>query len=219
MAGWRVYIADDQTLFRKGMSRLVRSFPNVAEVKEAENGKKMLELVSEQPPDVILMDLDMPVMDGVEATEKILAKYPNVKIIILTMHDNKQSIYYLMEIGAHAFLLKNTDPEEVKAAIESVIKKDFYQNDLVVDALRKGTIEQRKQKQNRPIFHNSVALSEREKEVVMLICRELTMKEIAEKISLSEKTIQNHRARIMEKLGVRNTVGLVKYAFESGLIH
>ncbi len=219
MASWRVYIADDQTLFRKGMSRLVRSFPNVAEVKEAENGKEMLKLVSEQPPDVILMDLDMPVMDGVEATEKIIAKYPNVKIIILTMHDNKQSIYYLMEIGAHAFLLKNTEPEEVKAAIESVIKKDFYQNDLVVDALRKGTIEQRKQKQNRPVFQNTIALSEREKEVVMLICRELTMKEIAEKISLSEKTIQNHRARIMEKLGVRNTVGLVKYAFESGLIH
>jgi two-component system, NarL family, response regulator DegU len=219
MPEWTVYIADDQTLFRKGMSRLVRSFPSIVDVKEAENGKEMLRLVGEKQPDVILMDLDMPVMDGVEATEKIIAKYPNVKIIILSSHDSHQKIYYLMEIGAHAFLLKNAEPEEVKIAIEAVINKDFYQNELVVEALRKGAIEQRKIKQNRPIFQNSISLSEREKEVLMLICRELTMREIAEKISLSEKTIQNHRARIMEKLGVRNTVGLVKYAFESGLIH
>ncbi|MEQ8243778.1 response regulator transcription factor [Fulvivirga sp.] len=213
-----VYIADDQTLFRKGMSRLVKSFGQVKEVKEAENGKELLALVKEQQPDVILMDLEMPVMDGVEATEKIIAKYPDIKIIVLSMHDTQQHIFYLMEIGAHAFLLKNAEPEEVKEAIVSVMKYDFYQNQIVIEALRKGAIDQRKQKLERPMFRETAPLSDREKEVLQLICRELTMKEIGDKLALSEKTIQNHRARIMIKLNARNTVGLVKYAYESGLI-
>lgn len=213
-----VYIADDQTLFRKGMSRLVKSFGQVKEVKEAENGKELLALVKEQQPDVILMDLEMPVMDGIEATEKIIAKYPDIRVIVLSMHDTQQHIFYLMEIGAHAFLLKNAEPEEVKEAIQSVMKHDFYQNQLVIEALRKGAIDQRKQKQERPMFQDVAPLSDREKEVLQLICRELTMKEIGDKLALSEKTIQNHRARIMDKLNVRNTVGLVKFAYESGLI-
>ncbi|QSE98175.1 response regulator transcription factor [Fulvivirga lutea] len=217
MSKWTIYIADDQTLFRKGMARLVKSFRSVKEVKEASNGKEMLELVKQQPPDAILMDLDMPVMDGVEATEKIIAKYPTVKIVILSMHNDYQHILYLMESGAHAFLQKNAEPEEVKLALESVIAKDFYQNELVVEALRKGVMEHGK-KMSRPAFEGNSSLTDREKEVLHMICKELTMKEIGDKLSLSEKTIQNHRARIMEKIGARNTVGMVKYAFQIGLI-
>lgn len=213
----RVYIADDQTLFRKGMGRLVRSFANVGEVKEAPNGKILLDLVKEKPPDVVLMDLEMPVMDGIEATEKLLTKYPDLKIVVLSMHDSQQQIFYLMELGAHGFLLKNAEPEEVQEAITSVVKNDFYQNKLVVDALRKGAINKKRQ-EGRPMFQNTVSLSEREKEILLLICRELTMVEISEKLSISERTIQNHRARMLDKLGVRNTVGLVKYAYDSGLL-
>lgn len=217
MSKIKVYIADDQTLFRKGMGRLVRSFPNVSEVKEASNGKELLDLVKEEKPDVILMDLEMPVMDGIEATEKVLSRYPGIKIVVLSMHDSQQHIFYLMELGAHAFLLKNAEPEEVQEAINSVLKNDFYQNQLVVDALRKGAMDKKKSEM-RPIFQNSATLTDREKEILLLICRELTMKEISDKLSLSEKTVHNHRARMMDKLGVRNTVGLVKYAYDSGLL-
>ena len=217
MSGLKVYIADDQTLFRKGMSRLVKTFDNVAEVKEAGHGEELLELMKTEPADVILMDLDMPVMDGVEASEKVLNKYPKTKIVILSMHDTHQHVFYLMELGAHAFLLKNAEPEEVEKAIISVVENDFYQNDLVVEALRKGAMN-RKKNQGRPMFDHNITLSDREREILLLICRELTMKEIGAKLSLSEKTIQNHRARMMDKLDVRNTVGLVKYAYESGLI-
>lgn len=217
MKDLKVYIADDQTLFRKGMSQLVNSFKEVSLVKEAGNGQEMLDLVKSEPPHVILMDLDMPIMDGIEASEKIINQYPDIKIIVLSMHSSKQHIFYLMELGVHSFLLKNAEPEEVQTAIISVVKNDFYQNELVVEALRKGAIDKRKA-QSRPMFDHNISLSDREEEILRLICRELTMKEISEKLSLSEKTIHNHRARMMDKLNVRNTVGLVKYAYESGLI-
>ncbi|MEM7110080.1 MAG: response regulator transcription factor [Bacteroidota bacterium] len=217
MAKWTIYIADDQTLFRKGMSRLVKTFKQVDKVVEAQNGKDVFELVKKEQPHAILMDLEMPVMDGIEATERILAKYPNVKIIILSMHDSFQHIYYLMELGAHAFLLKNAEPEEVEEAIEAVVERDFYQNKLVIDALRKGAMN-RKTAESRPSFGTTVPLSEREKEILLLICQEMTMKVISGRLNISERTVQNHRANIMDKLGVKNTVGLVKYAYENGMI-
>ncbi|TRX58707.1 response regulator transcription factor [Fulvivirga sp. M361] len=217
MNKWTVYIADDQTLFRKGMSRLVRSFKNVAEVREASNGQELLDLVSDKRPHAILMDLEMPIMDGVEATEKILAKYDNIKIIVLSMHDSQNHIFYMIEAGAHAFLLKNAEPEEVEQAIESVIEKDFYQNEIVSAALRNVT-RSRKKVDSRPVFQNQAVLSDREKEILILISRELTNKEIGEKLFLSEKTIENHKARMMDKVGSRNSIGLVKYGYETGLI-
>ncbi len=217
MSNWTVYITDDQTLFRKGMARLVRRFKKVTHVEEAENGKELLDLLKKKVPNVILMDLEMPMMDGIEATEKVLAKYPEVKIIVLSMHDSQRHIFHLMELGAHAFLLKNAEPEEVEKAIESVIINDFYQNKLVVEALRKGTTEKNKT-DFKTTFGSSRGLSDREKEILLLICDQLTTKEIANLLFISEKTVENHRGRMMEKLGVRNTVGLVRYAYEHGLI-
>jgi len=216
MSKYKVYIADDQTLFRKGISQLVKTFKNVDLVKEAGNGQELLDLVKEEEPSVILMDLDMPIMDGIEASEKVLNKYPDVKIIVLSMHSDQQHIFYLMELGVHAFLLKNAEPEEVENAIISVIKNDFFQNEIVVEALRQGAKNRRKAT-NRPVFDQNITLSDREKEILILTCRELTMKEISAKLDLSEKTVANHRARMMDKLKAKNTVGLVKYAYESGL--
>lgn len=211
----KVYIADDHTLFRKAMVNLIRGFENIAEVKDAENGKELLTLIKYQQPDVAIVDLQMPVMDGAETCENILQKYPDVKIIILTMHDSERYILHMMEMGVHAFLLKNTEPEELEEAIHSVIEKDFYHNDLVASVLRKNVKERRSGQ--RPAFATA-ELSEREKEIVVLVCQELTIKEIGQKLSLSENTVRNHRVNIMEKVGVNNMVGLVKYAYEIGLV-
>lgn len=211
----KVYIADDHTLFRKAMVNLIRGFENIAEVKDAENGKELLTLIKFQQPDVAIVDLQMPVMDGAETCENILQKYPDVKIIILTMHDSERYILHMMEMGVHAFLLKNTEPEELEEAIHSVIEKDFYHNDLVASVLRKNVKERRSGQ--RPAFATA-ELSEREKEIVVLVCQELTIKEIGQKLSLSENTVRNHRVNIMEKVGVNNMVGLVKYAYEIGLV-
>src|SRR4051812_32582387 len=105
----KLFIADDHTLFRKAMANLIRGFENIEEVKDAENGKELLMMMKYELPDVAIVDLQMPVMDGVETAENIISKYPGVKIIILTMHDSEQFILHMMEIGVHAFLLKNTE--------------------------------------------------------------------------------------------------------------
>jgi two-component system, NarL family, response regulator DegU len=211
----KVYMADDHTLFRKAMVNLIRGFDNIAEVKDAENGKELLTLIKYQAPDVAIIDLQMPVMDGAETCEHIIQRYPDVKIIVLTMHDSEKFILHMMEMGVHAFLLKNTEPEELEEAIHAVIEKDFYHNDLVASVLRKNVRE--KKTGHRPVF-STAELSEREKEIVMLVCQELTIKEIGQRLSLSENTVRNHRVNIMEKVGVNNMVGLVKYAYDTGLV-
>lgn len=215
MRKFKVYIADDHTLFRKAMVNLLRTFDRVEDVKDAENGKELLALIKTDQPDVAIVDLQMPVMDGAETAENIVTRYPNVKIIILTMHDSEKFILHMMESGVHAFLLKNTEPEELEKAIYSVAEKDFYHNDLVAAVLRKSIRE--KKAGQRPVFRQS-ELTEREKEILTLTCQELTIREIGHKLSLSENTVRNHRVNIMEKIGVNNTVGLVKYAYETGIL-
>jgi two-component system, NarL family, response regulator DegU len=215
MKKFKVFIADDHTLFRKAMVNLMRTFERIDDVKDAENGKELLALMKADKPDVVIVDLQMPVMDGAETCEHITNRYPDVKIIILTMHDSQKFILSMMEAGVHAFLLKNTEPEELEKAIYAVADKDFYHNDLVASVLRKNVIDKRPGQ--RPTFGRA-ELTDREKEILILTCQELTIREIGQKLSVSENTVRNHRVNIMEKLGVNNTVGLVKYAYESGLI-
>ena len=211
----KVYIADDHTLFRKAMMNLMRSFERITEVRDAENGKELLTLIKYEIPDVVVVELQMPVMDGAEASNQILQKYPDVKIIILTMHDSNKFILHMMDMGVHAFLLKNTEPDELEQAIYAVADKDFYHNELVASVLRKNVIE-RKTGQ-RPSL-KSAELTDREREILLLICQELTMKEIGHRLFLSENTVRNHRVNIMEKVGVNNIVGLVKFAYETGIV-
>jgi len=215
MNKFKVYIADDHTLFRKAMVNLLRTFQRVSEVKDAENGKELLTMIKYEEPDVAIVDLQMPVMDGAETCEQIIKRNPNVKIIILTMHDSDKYILHMMEMGVHAFLLKNTEPDELEKAIYSVAEKDFYHNDLVAAVLRKNVKE--KKGGQRPTFKQA-ELTDREKEILELICKELTIREIGQKLSLSENTVRNHRVNMMEKIRVNNMVGLVKYAYEVGIV-
>ena len=202
-----IYIADDQTLFRKGMVRLLKSFSFITEVKDAAGGKAMIKIVKDQAPDVILMDYEMPVMDGKEASAYILQHYPNVKIIMLSFHNESNHILEMMQMGIHSYLLKNSEPEEVKKAIQAVVQNDFYNNELVANAMRQGLV---KASTAKPKINS---LSDREMEVLKLTCKELSSKEIAEKLNISDRTVQNHRASLIQKLGVRNTIGMVRFAY------
>ena len=211
----KVYIADDHTLFRKALVKLLSTFAAVGVIKDAEHGKDLLSLVKKDVPDLVIVDLQMPVMNGIETCEVLLSKYPGVKVIVLTMIDSEGYILHMIEMGVHAFLLKSTEPQELEKAITSVVENDFYHNELIASVLRNSIKE--KKTTPRPLLRK-VDLSKREREILSLICQELTIREIGLRLSLSENTVRNHRVKIMDKVGVKNTVGLVKFAYESGVI-
>ncbi len=213
----KVAIADDHKIFRSGVINTLTPYDNINVVFEAEDGEHLLEIMQQQQPDVILMDLKMPKMDGIQATIKVREKYPHVKVIILTMYEDDNFIVHLVENGANAYLLKNSEPEEIYEAICTTFDKGFYFNENVNLALLKKVLHKNKQ-QFKPTFKNEVQLSDRELEVLKLICNEFTTQEISEKIFLSPRTVEGLRQKLLEKLNVKNTVGLVLYAFRNGLI-
>jgi two-component system, NarL family, response regulator DegU len=210
----KVYIADDHTLFRKAMMNLLQTFNRVEKVRDAENGKELMAMVKEEAPDIVLLDLQMPVMDGSETCEQLYNRYPDVKVIVLSMHDSERYILHMMDLGARAFLFKNVEPDELERAIYSVADKDFYHNEFIARVLRKSLTEKHLSK--RPDFNQE--LSDREREIVLLICQEYSTKEMGSRLGISDRTVESHRARIMEKLGVKNIVGIVRYAYEHGLL-
>ncbi|RAJ06759.1 LuxR family two component transcriptional regulator [Chitinophaga skermanii] len=213
----RVAIADDHKIFRNGVINSLTPYQNIQIVFEAEDGEHLLSIMEEQLPDVILMDLKMPKMDGIQATIKVRAKYPDVKIIILTMYEDDNFILHLVENGANAYLLKNSEPEEIYEAICTTFQKGFYFNENVNLALLKKVLHKTKP-QVKTTFKDEIEFSEREKEVLKLICNEHTTQEISEKLYLSPRTVEGIRQKILEKMNVKNSVGIVVYAFRHGLV-
>lgn len=181
---------------------------------EAQNGKEALEKLASGSFDLILLDLEMPVLDGWETAKRIVSKFPEIKIIMISMHDSLEVISDLIEIGVHSYLLKNADPDEVHRAILSVVNNDFYYNQLVSKALHKKVQQNGMARQGVP---KRADVSPREVEILQLICQEFTMKEIGERLHVSEQTIQTHRKNLMKKTKARNAVGLVKFAMQTGI--
>lgn len=208
-------IADDHTVFRQGLKMVLADDPLLSFCGEAENGVVLMNLIAQEVPEVVLLDLKMPVMDGLEATQQIRGKYPDVKILILTMHDDEQMILHMLEAGANGYLLKNADPEEIKLAIHTVAENNYYFNDFVSNAMLKKLVNKNIA---TPSFRSSPDLSERELTILKLICKEHTSAEIGEKVFLSARTVEGIRAAIMEKIGVRNIAGLVMYAVKNNLV-
>jgi DNA-binding NarL/FixJ family response regulator len=211
-----VAIADDQLLFRKGMIALANDFSNMRIVMEAENGKDLLEQLENKgiAVQVLLLDISMPDMNGVETINELHQRFPNIKVIILSIHSDEMLIAKMIESGANGYLVKNAQPEEVRLAIETVVEKDFYFNDQTLQAMRKGLQSKRKK-----ITLNAVdSLTSREKEVLELICKEYTTPEIARKLYISERTVDGHRNNLILKTGARNTAGLVVFAMKNNVL-
>lgn len=209
----KVVIADDHALVRTGMIRLFSTFPRVGEIREAGNGKELVDICRLFQPDVALVDIEMPVMDGFGASEIILERFPDVKIIILTMHAGEDYIERFLSLGVHGFLSKNTNQEELERAIYAVVDKDFYHNEATSSTIRKLMANR-----GREMAPKRVNLTPREIEVLSLICQEVPYHVISDKLFISEKTVHNHRTRIMRKIGAKSTVGLVRYAYTHGYV-
>jgi two-component system response regulator DegU len=215
MSKIQIAVVDDHSLFRKGMISILQQVPDFEVVVEAVNGQEFLDKLPAQQVDVVLMDLQMPVLDGIKTTEIIRAKHSDTRVLILSMHDEDQFVLHLMEIGANGYLLKDTDPEEVEKAIRKVYETDIYFSDFVSKImLRKMN---RKTQQENKIFNYKTDLSERELQVLKHICEGLTTAEIGDIVALSPRTVEGHRLRMMEKLGLKNTAGLVAFAIRNNL--
>jgi len=210
-----VAIADDHKIFRKGVIISLRHYSNIKFVLEAENGQELLNGIEEAKPDVILMDLRMPVKDGIETTKFISQHYPDIAVLVLTMHEDERFVVHLMENGANGYLLKSTDPSEIKKAITAVVEKGYYLNNFVNRILIKKT-----QNKNRvvPSLKKEVEISDKEKEVIQYICLEYTSVEIGEKMGISARTVESIKERLMERFGLKNTAGLVFFAVKNYLI-
>ena len=161
------------------------------------------------------MDLKMPIMDGMEATKAVRKKFPSMKVLVITMYEDDKFIIHMMENGANGYLLKNAEPEEIKRSIYAVYENGYYFNDVVNKALLKKLV----QKNNlKPSFNQNVELTERELEVLKLICEERTAAEIGKEIFLSPRSVEGIRQRLIEKVGVRNTAGLVMFAAKNNIV-
>jgi DNA-binding NarL/FixJ family response regulator len=211
----KIAIADDYAIFRDGLKVGLNQDQNMEVVVEAGNGDELLERLEVNAVDVILMDLRMPGMDGMEATRQVRKKFEQTRIIAVTLHDEDSFIVHLMEIGANAYLLKDANPCEIREAIYAVHLNGYYFNDLVNKALLKKLITKGNFK---PTFKQKIELSERELEVLQLICGEKTAIEIGSEIFLSPRSVEGIKQRLIDKIGVRNTAGLVLFAVKNGLI-
>ena len=211
----KVAIADDHKIFRKGVILSMRPYTNIKFVMEAENGQDLLSKIAETEPDVILCDLRMPIKDGIDATKQITKDFPKVRVIILTMYEDERFVGHLMDCGAAGYLLKSTEPSEIKSAIMDVMSTGFYLNPFVNKILIKKNFG--KQKFNLSLS-NEIVINEREREVLTLVCMEFTATEIALKMDISPRTVEAIKDRLMERFGVKNSVGLVFYAMKNQLI-
>ncbi|MBX7204005.1 MAG: response regulator transcription factor [Bacteroidia bacterium] len=208
----KVAIADDHQMFIDGIKSLIKGNKTIQVVAEANNGEALLETLTKTPVNLILMDVNMPVMDGIETTKKVKELFPDIKVIMLTMFGTRDYIEKLLRAGANGYILKNTGKEELTTAIEKVMQGESYFSKEVTERIMEGL--QGKKNETNPMM---VELTEREKDVLRLIAQELTSHEIADKLFISFHTVETHRKNLISKLQVKNIAGLVKYAVQNGL--
>ncbi|MBC7422899.1 MAG: response regulator transcription factor [Ferruginibacter sp.] len=211
----KVAIADDHKIFRRGVILSMRPYTEIEFIMEAENGEDLLAKIPDFMPDVILCDLKMPIKDGIDTTKQITKDFPKIRVIILTMYEDERFVGHLMDCGAAGYLLKSTDPEEIKKAINEVMRTGFYLNPFVNKVLIKKNYSKQKY---LPSLTKEIVITDREKEVLTLVCMEFTATEIAQKMDISSRTVEAIKDRLMERFGVKNSVGLVFYAMKNSLI-
>jgi len=211
MKNVKIVIADDHKLFRKGMCALLEDFGFVEVIGEAGNGVELIELLKKSAvlPEIILLDLHMPEMDGVEAFEKIKVLFPGIKVIIITMEDDEQFILHLIREGVKGYLLKNADPHDVEQTIMKVSENGFYFSEKISGLVMKNLMQiEKAETVIKPDF------TEREFQILELICREKTNPQIANALNISIRTVEGHRYRLTEKVGAKNVAGLINMAFK-----
>lgn len=214
MDSYRVVVADDHVLFRQGMKKLIETMPGIEVIGEASDGLELLNLLGKLSPDMVLVDISMPNLRGIEAAREIKALYPHTKVLILTMHKSKQYLYHAISAGAHGYLLKEDSDIELIAAIETIRNGGVYVPQSLSRELTKDML--RLAQQNGKTIGEGLSL--RETEVMRLIAEGKTNSEIGTLLSISPRTVENHRAHVLRKLNLKGTADIVRYAMEKGIV-
>ena len=207
----RIIIADDHQLFRNGLKILLNAFPEFEVIAEASNGEEFLKILNNTTADIALMDINMPEMDGIEATKKGLKISPEIDIIALSMYGEEEYYYKMVDAGAKGFLLKDSDISEVKDAILTVRKGgSYFSQELLYHVIQKIKHREHESK--------SANLSKREKEILFKICEGLSNQEIADNLFISKRTVDKHRANLLGKTNSKNTASLILFSIRNKLI-
>lgn len=214
----RVFLVDDHTLMRDGLRAVLAAQPDVTVVGEASNGQELLDQLPNTPADVVLLDMNMPVLDGMATTIRLREQFPHLRILMLSMLDYERTIGQVLDAGAHGYVLKNADKVEIVTGILTVASgKQFLCSELGLLMLRK-VLSIDDSEPSASVKKNN-GLSFREREVLQLISNGLTNQDIADKLFTSKRTIETHRQNIIEKTGVKNTAALIKHAMDQGWIN
>ncbi|WP_372946848.1 response regulator transcription factor [Mariniphaga sp.] len=209
----KVLIADDHQLFREGLVNLISSAPDIDVIAEAKDGKEATEKSQKLKPDVVLIDIGMPVMNGIEATRIIKKENPKIKVIAVSMHSDRQFVKGILEAGADGYLLKNCTYRQLIDAVQSVISGKKYLSDDITEMVIQGYLDPEDEHPD-----GQMDLSERELEVLKLYAEGKSTREISEKLFISVKTVGTHKQHIFEKLDLKSNADMVKYAIKEGLI-
>jgi DNA-binding NarL/FixJ family response regulator len=204
---YRVIIADDHTLFRQGLKLILEDIVNIEVIADVANGKLLIEKCRELKPELIIMDINMPLINGIEASRILLQESPDLKILVVSMYGDEQYYNSVIENGVKGFILKDAENTELRAAVKSILNgKTYFSQELLLKLIR-----------NRK-HSNQISLTQREHQILELICQGFSSVEIAQKLFLSERTVDNHRANLLDKTGCRNSLSLVLYAFRNNLV-
>lgn len=208
----KIIIVDDHEFFRNGLKMVVNRLKYAAVIGEASNGKEFIELQKEKPADLVLLDLQMPIMNGIEASEVAIREFPDLKIVILTMFDDEEYIEKMMNIGVHGFLLKNITKELLDQALQSIASGNTYYSPELWSYFGKKFSEQKKEESHELQF------TKREMEVLQLICDGLSNREIAEELFISERTVVGHKSNLLSKTNCKSTISLLSFAIKNKLV-
>lgn len=209
----RLLLADDHTVVRSGIRMLLQSFAGIEIVAEADGGQAALELVKKTAPDIALLDISMPDLTGIEVAAQIQARFPQTRVVILSMHGGVEYVAQALQAGATGYLLKDATPEELETALQVVARGETYLSPRVSGALVNKYV---RRASGGPSSLDALTL--RQREILQLIARGLSTKQIAADLDVSIKTVETHRAQLMERLEIRDIAGLVRFAIRSGLI-
>ena len=210
----RVLLADDHTLVRAGVRSLLQTIPALEVVAEAGDGRQALALIERQRPDVVLMDIAMPGLNGLEAVTRVTEEFPQIRVIILSMHSNEEYVLWALRAGAAGYLLKDAGPAELELAIMAVMKNETY----LTPAVSKHVTDYVRRTAEELPASSLERLTPRQREILQLIAEGHTTQEIAQLLELSAKTVDTHRSQLMDRLDIHDIAGLVRYAIRVGLI-